>query len=75
MSKAITPATLPALPSGATGWARSTRRAGGIFHAHKLGQALCGALYIDRHQSEMPKGQGDLKYFGVCPRCYSKASQ
>lgn len=69
--KAISPKELPTLPQGATGWARSTKRAGSMFHAHVLGSPSCGArLLLDRYASEEPNGLGSFQYWGVCPRCY-----
>jgi hypothetical protein len=72
MTRAIVPAEMPALPEGMTGWARSTRRAGGMFHAHVIGETACGSLRLDRHQSEAANSLGDMQYWGVCPRCIAK---
>jgi hypothetical protein len=69
--RAIAPKEMPNLPAKATGWARSTKRAGSVFHAHALGRPVCGARFvIDRHQAELPDGLGSFRYHGVCPRCY-----
>ena len=72
MAKAIRPKEMPALPEGATGWARSTKRIGGMWHAHALGRAICGNLHIDRHECEEAPTLGNMQYWGVCPRCYNK---
>lgn len=74
MSRAVVPQTLPELPEGMTGWARSTRRKGGMFHAHVIGQTACGKLQLDRHESEPSKGLGDMQYWGICPTCFRKAA-
>lgn len=70
MAKAIAPTEYPKLPDGAVGWARSTRRAGGMFHAHVIGFSSCGKIRLDRHKSKSPEGLGDMQYWGVCPDCY-----
>lgn len=76
VTKAIAPKEIPALPSRATGWARSTKTAGGMFHAHALGTPVCGAqMLIERHKSEEPRGLGDFQYWGVCPHCYKMAER
>lgn len=70
--KAINPSHVPALPDRAIGWARSTKRANSVFHAHALGYPVCGARFVlDRHQSKAPDGLGAFRYHGVCPRCYA----
>ena len=71
MTRAVAPKTLPTLPERATGWARSTRRAGTMFHAHRLGQPACSAqFYLDRFECKEATGLGDMQYFGVCPGCF-----
>lgn len=76
MSRAISPREVPGLPEGATGWRRSTRRAGGMYHAHDpLGRSICGTLQLDRHKSEEPRSLGDFQYWGACPRCHRKAEE
>jgi len=72
MAKAIVPAEFPALPEGANSWARSTKRRGGMFHAHAFGMTACRSVLLDRHQSRQADSLGDLQYFGVCPRCMAK---
>lgn len=72
MAKAIAPKEVPALPEDCVGWARSTRRPGGMYHAHVLGRTACGTVQLDRHQSEEPRGLGDFQYWGVCPTCFKK---
>lgn len=72
MARAIAPSVEPTLPEGMTGWARSTRRRGGMFHAHVLGHTACGSLQLDRHESAPPKGLGEMQYWGVCPVCHRK---
>lgn len=72
MAKAIAPKEMPALPENAVEWRRSLRR-GSVYHAHVIGFPACGArIYLDRNKSEYPRGLGDMQYWGVCPRCYSK---
>lgn len=73
MTRAVCPRELPALPEGTVAWARSTRRKGGMYHAHVLGVAACGTVLLDRHKSEQPNSLGDFQYWGVCPRCLAKA--
>lgn len=73
MTKAIAPATFPELPEGSIAWARSTKRAGGVYHAHSYGFTACGSVRLDRHDSSTANGLGDLQYWGVCPRCLRKA--
>lgn len=74
MTKAIVPKAFPLpLPDEATGWARSTRRPGTVFHAHALGFAVCGSIILDRYHSEEVRHLGDAQYFGLCPRCYARA--
>lgn len=73
MTKAIAPEKTPELPEGMNAWARSTKRAGGMFHAHVLGMTACGSVRLDRHHSKTAEGLGDLQYWGVCPRCMAKA--
>lgn len=69
--RAIAPKTLPNLPERATGWARSTRRADSMFHAHSLGFPACGArLYLDRFTCETTTELHKMQYHGVCPRCF-----
>lgn len=68
--RAIAPNEMPPLPERAAAWSRSTKRAGGMFHARDpLGGALCGALMLDRHSSEDAANLGQMQYWGVCPRC------
>jgi len=73
MTKAISPTEFPKLPEGMIAWARSTKRVGGMFHAHALGFAACGSIRLDRHQSVATDELGAMQYWGVCPRCYAKA--
>lgn len=70
MTKAIAPKEMPRLPDGAVAWARSTRRAGGMFHAHVIGFSSCGKMHFDRFKSVSPSGLHDMQYWGVCPQCY-----
>lgn len=72
MARAIVPKTLPGLPEGAISWARSTRRAGGMYHAHALGFTACGSIILDRFHSEEARDLGDMVYWGLCPRCFAK---
>lgn len=74
MAKAIAPQEMPKLPEGMTSWGRSTRRAGGMYHAHVIGMTACGSVHLDRFHSEEPRSLGDMQYWGVCPRCYKLAS-
>lgn len=70
MAKAVSPNEIPTLPDGAQAWGRSLRR-GSMFHAHILGSPVCNArLYLDRNNSEAPKGLADMRYWGVCPNCF-----
>lgn len=72
MAKAIGPNEFPKLPEGASYWSRSTRRADSVFHAHTLGFPVCGARFrLDRNHSVLANGLGDMKYHGVCPRCFA----
>ena len=74
MAKAIAPKEFPPLPEGMNAWARSTRRAGGMFHAHVMGWTACANIRpLDRHQSEPASSLAEMQYWGVCPRCYAKA--
>ena len=72
MAKAIAPKEMPALPDGMTSWSRSTRRAGGMYHAHVIGFTACGTIRLDRFKSEEARDLGDMQYWGVCPRCMAK---
>ena len=73
MAKAIAPKEIPELPEGMTSWARSTRRVGGMYHAHVIGFTACGSIRLDRHHSEEVLHVGDMQYWGVCPRCFAKS--
>jgi hypothetical protein len=73
MAKAIAPTEMPPLPEGMIAWGRSTRRAGGMYHAHVIGFTACHSIRLDRFHSSEPRHLGDMKYWGVCPRCYAKA--
>ena len=73
MSKAIVPTEMPSLPDGMTGWIRSTKGHGGMYHAHTIGWSACGRIQIDRHHKEDARHLGDMTYWGVCPRCLAKA--
>lgn len=53
-------------------WRRSSRK-GSVFHAHVLGFTACRAIRFDRHKSQPLEAPGDVKYWGVCPRCYRMA--
>lgn len=69
--RAIAPKEIPNLPDNAIAWARSTKRADSMFHAHAIGFPTCKArFYLDRFACVEPKGLGDFQYHGVCPRCY-----
>lgn len=70
MAKAIAPKEMPNLPHEAIGWARSTRRSGGMYHAHALGFTSCRTIQLDRFASEEPRHVGDMQYWGVCPKCF-----
>jgi len=71
MAKAIAPKEIPALPKGAMGWARSTKRAGGMYHAHALGFPVCrSGIVIDRHASVELTSVAAAQHWGVCPKCY-----
>lgn len=71
MARAIAPTETPKLPEDAIGWRRSTKRPGGMFHAHALGFPSCGArMVLDRHKSVGPEGVHDFQYWGVCPKCF-----
>lgn len=75
MSKAVKPNEVPPLPERAARWRRSIRK-GSMFHAiDALGHSVCGSIYLDRHKSTGPDGLGDMQYWGVCPRCYSKGKK
>lgn len=75
MAKAVAPSEIPALPAGCTGWARSTKRIGGMFHAHVLGITACGSIHLDRYTSKEVSNLGEMQYWGVCPRCLAKAEK
>jgi hypothetical protein len=75
MTKAIAPKEVPALPEGMVEWARSTRRFGGMFHAHVIGLTACGSIRLDRHHAEVARDVHDMQYWGVCPRCMAKAKR
>lgn len=74
MSRAIVPAEMPAVPEGFTAWARSTKRAGGMFHLRDaIGGTACRSLRLERHTSEALNDMGQAAYWGLCPRCAAKA--
>lgn len=74
MAKAISPQEMPPIPEEFTRWRRSLRQ-GSVFHlTDYVGIAACRAMALDRHKSEGPRHLGDMQYWGVCPRCYRKAS-
>ena len=75
MTKAIAPKEMPALPKGKTAWARSTKRAGGMFHAHALGFTACNSVVLDRHFCEAAENLSSMQYWGVCPRCLAKVEK
>jgi len=75
VTRAVAPKVRPDLPEGATGWARSTRRAGGVFHAHALGRTACGRLRLYKHHCDEASSLAEMQYWGVCPRCLAKAKQ
>lgn len=76
MARAIAPTAVPELPDRAIGWARSTRRADSMFHAHAIGFPVCGArLYLDRFNCEETSELGKMRYHGICPRCYNLATK
>ena len=71
--QAINPKTMPAIPEGAAGWRRSTRR-GAMYHAVDwLGMSICGQIVLEKHKSESTDNLGDMQFWGVCPRCFKKA--
>ena len=70
MTRAIAPKEIPPTPEDYTGWDRSTRRAGTMFHLHELGFSACGKITLDRYRCEAPKGLGDFQYWGACPVCF-----
>lgn len=74
MARAVVPTEIPALPEGANQWARSTKRAGGVFHAHAFGLTVCRSILLARHHSEPASSLGHMQHYGVCPRCMSKVS-
>lgn len=69
MAKAIVPNEFPAVPEDMTGWRRSTRGRGGMYHLHLMGETACGSTALDRHASQSARHLGDIQYWGVCPRC------
>ena len=69
----VVPAEMPTLPEGCTGWARSTRRAGSVYHAHVLGFAACKTIRLDRFKCEAARGLRDMQYWGVCKKCFQAA--
>jgi hypothetical protein len=72
--RAINPKEIPPLPEFTNHWSRSTKRAGGMFHAHALGEPVCGAKFrLYRHDSKYGETLSDFQYWGVCPRCYRLA--
>jgi hypothetical protein len=72
--RAINPKEMPPLPDGANHWSRSTKRSGGMYHAHTIGFPVCGAkVVLERHHSKGADSVGDMRWWGVCPRCYAKA--
>ena len=74
MAKAISPMEMPFLPEGAVEWRRSARR-GGVYHARGvLGDVACKSLQLDRFKSVAAKDLSDMRYWGVCSRCYLKAN-
>ena len=75
MTKSIAPKEMPTLPEGMTSWARSTKRAGGMFHAHSLGFTACDSIVLDRHFSETADNLSSMQYWGICPRCFAKANK
>lgn len=69
--RAINPAAVPDLPEDALSWVRSTRRKNSMFHAHAFGHPTCGAsIYFDRFNCTESDDLNELKYYGVCPRCF-----
>jgi hypothetical protein len=75
MSRAISPKDVPNLPKGMIAWARSTKRAGGMFHAHALGFSACKSIVLERYQSTEADSLGDFQYWGCCPRCLALAKK
>lgn len=71
MARAIVPKEFPAHPDGMTGWAKSTKRVGGMYHAHAIGFTACRSIVLDRFRAHEHPDLADLKYWGVCPRCFS----
>ena len=72
--RAVNPKEMPPMPDGAKSWARSTKRADGMYHAHFYGFAVCGFV-LERNRSEEANTLGDMQYWGLCPRCYAKATK
>lgn len=72
--RAVNPPKFPPLPEGAMQWSRSTKRAGGMYHAHTMGMTACGRV-IERLHSAGANSLGDMNYWGVCPKCYAKATK
>lgn len=71
--RAVAPSEMPDIPKAAQGWRRSNRQ-GSMFHAHALGNPICGArVRLDRNVSRAADNLGDMQYWGVCPRCLRKA--
>lgn len=70
--KAVAPESIPTLPPGATGWARSTHREGTLFHAHDRGQAVCNLIFLRKWREAPEATLGAMQYHGICPRCYRK---
>jgi len=69
MTRAIAPATMPAVPGRYQGWRRSLRR-GAMFHLiDYLGVTPCRRRALERNASRAPDNLGDMQYWGACPRC------
>jgi hypothetical protein len=73
--RAISPKEIPPLPEGTMMWSRSTKRAGGMYHAHLFGYTSCTKVRLERHHSEEVKSLNDMRYWGVCPKCYAIATK
>lgn len=75
MTRHVVPEIVPPTPDGYTGWARSTKRAGGVYHLHALGLTACRRLVLDRYDCHNAEGLGDFQYWGACPACHRIATK
>lgn len=75
MARAIVPTEMPPIPDGFTRWRRSLRR-GSVYHLTTfLGTSACRSMNFERNKSEGPRQVGDMQFWGVCPRCFAKATK